>query len=179
MFKKRLLAIVAIAFSSLSAQAGNLYLGPTLSIVDNTTTQSNYRGLEPKLSIGYYGWAEDMYVAAEAFVVPATATIADNYTSSLSQSVKTNTSWGASILPGVELIDCVVAYARAGIVYSKFPGPNSWRMGGQFGAGLQLEVSRYWDVRAEYIFTAFRSMGSIGTPKTDQAGIGFMYKVLS
>jgi len=182
MLKK--LSIIAASSAlccAMSAHAGMLYLGPGVSVVDAIVPQSNYRGLQPVVFVGYSDWLQDMFLAGEVFAVPASITLEDNYEPSLSnsKSVKPNTSYGASILPGGTVMDCVLAFARFGVIYSKFTGPNSWRMGGQVGAGIQLDVSRYWDVRVEYDYSFYRSMTSIGTPRTDQAGISLIYKVLN
>lgn len=175
---KRLLTLCALASVCSSAVfAGNLYLGPSLFVQDNTDPTSNYRGVHPRLSVGYADTYEGFHWAGEVFAVPFSATLADNHSNGAT-SARSTRSYGASFLPGMMMTDSILAYLRAGVVSTQFSGPNTSRAGGQIGLGLQTCLSTYWDFRAEYIYTAYKTVPIIGAVKSDQVGIGLVYKVL-
>ncbi len=178
--KKHILkAFSLFILSASTVYAGNLYLGPALFLQDNTTTYSNYRGLHPRLSVGYAEMFEDFYLAIEGFGVPVTGTITDNHNNGLSASARSTRSFGGSILPGALITENVLAYARIGVVNTLFPSPNTSRAGGQVGLGLQSSLTTHWDMRVEYIFTAYKTVPTLGSVKSDQVGVGLVYKVLS
>lgn len=177
--KKRISWILAAAlFSCHAAQAGNIYLGPEVFVQANTTPSSNYRGLFPRLSVGYAQlFDKDFYLALEAFGVPTMATLADNHNNG-AVSARSTRSIGASIIPGGMLTENVLAFARVGVLNTQFTAPNSARWGGQIGVGLQTSLTPYWDLRAEYIYSAYKTVPTLGAVKSDQMGVGLIYKVI-
>lgn len=177
MFKKILVAALA-AIGVSSAFAGNLYLGPTFLLQDNTTQTSNYRGFSPRLSIGYADMIEDFNLAAEIFMIPFSATIADNHSNG-AVSTRSTRSYGISVLPGMMVTQSVLGFLRLGALSTQFPSPNTSRTGGQVGVGLQTCLTPYWDLRVEYDYTAYKTVPTLGSVKSGQAGIGFIYKVLN
>lgn len=178
--KKNLTKILTAALITMgsAAYAGNIYMGPALFLQDNTTNSSNYRGLHPRLSVGYAEMYQDIYLAGELFGVPASATLADNNNNGAAASARSTRSFGASILPGGMLTENVLAFARLGIINTLFPSPNTSRTGAQVGAGLQTCLTSHWDLRVEYIFTAYKTVPTLGSVKADQVGLGLVYKVL-
>jgi opacity protein-like surface antigen len=176
--KKHLIIIVSgiLLVATSLARAGNVYLGPAFFLQDNTTHTSNYRGLHPRISVGYAQMLEDFYLAGEVFGVPATATLADNHNNSA--SVRSSRTVGASILPGAMVTENVLGYARLGVVNTQFPSPNTSRAGAQVGVGLQTCLTPHWDLRLEYSYTAYKTVPTLGAVKSDQVGLGFVYKVL-
>lgn len=180
MLKRRLIISSLIAMSiSATGHAGNIFFSPTLFVQDNTSPSSNYRGLQPRLSAGYAQMVDDFYMAGEVFVVPATATIVDNRSETTGASSRTTRSYGISVLPGGLITEHILGYARVGVLSTQFPGPNTSRAGAQFGLGLQTCLTPYWDLRAEYDYTVYKTAPTIGAVKSDQVGIGLVYKVLS
>lgn len=177
MFKKWMKTCVVLAASAaVNGYAGNLYLDPMLFVQDNIASNSNYRGLHPRMSVGYADSYEDFYLSGEIFAVPFSATLQDH--KSGSDSARTTRTYGASLLPGMMITQHVLGYVRLGVVTSVFSGPNTSRAGGQMGLGLQTCLTPYWDLRAEYNYTTYRSAPDIGAIKSDQMGVGFVYKVI-
>lgn len=175
---KRRTIIASLIAATLSANmyAANLYLGPTLFVITNTSTTSNYRGLQPRMSLGYAQMIDDFYMAGEIFATPATATLTDNHPDG-EVSVRSTRSFGVSLLPGGMITEHVLAFARIGVLSTQFPSPNSSRTAGQVGVGLQTSLTPYWDLRAEYDYIAYKTGTGIGSVKSDQVGVGLVYKV--
>jgi opacity protein-like surface antigen len=157
--------------------AGNIYFGPSVFVQDNTTPTSNYRGLHPRMSVGYAEMMGDFYLAGEVFGVPATATMADNHSNG-AVSARSTRSVGASIMPGGMITENVMGYARVGVVNTLYPSPNTSRAGGQIGFGLQTCLTSYWDMRVEYLYSAYKTVPTLGAVKSDQFGLGLVYKVI-
>jgi hypothetical protein len=177
MFKKFMMTSVILAGSAMvNSYAGNLYLGPTLFVQDNIAGRSNYRGLHPRMSLGYADSFEDFYLSGEIFAVPFSATLQDNGNGG--DSARTTRTYGASLLPGAMITQHILGYVRLGVVTSVFSGPNTSRAGAQMGLGLQTCLTPYWDLRAEYNYTTYRSAPDIGAIKSDQMGVGLIYKVI-
>lgn len=156
--------------------AGSLYFGPSLYMEKTTSDSDNLRGLFPHLSAGYWDVYDCFYLAGELFVIPYTLSLYES-NSERDQSARTTYAWGLSFLPGLLLTEKVVAYLRLGYVATHFWGPNTNKSGGQFGAGLQSDLSKNWSIRAEYVYTAYANVSTWGSPKTDQYGIGLIYKL--
>lgn len=172
MFKKLLVASAILAASSSVALAGAApYIGGSLGVQANTSTDANARVL-PVTVFGGYGATvgQNIYLAGEIFGLPGSSSLNSN-------GLRTTYGYGASIIPGVMLSDHTMAYARGGVVRSQFTTANKIVTGGQLGLGLQTNVAQNWDLRGEYIYTAYRSVSSdIGKPRGDQVNFGLMYK---
>lgn len=177
--KKYLLIISTLStfFLSTLAVAGNMYLGPTLFVVDNQASNSSFRGVYPRLMFGYSDVFEDLYIAAEAFVVGSTFTLDDN-TPNSHYSTKTTQSYGLAIIPGFSINNTTMGFFRLGVITSKFSGPSVYGSGVQWGAGIETVLTPYWDVRAEYNYTTYRTVSNLGAVKSDQVGLGLVYKVI-
>ena len=68
-----------------------------------------------------------------------------------------------------------MAYARVGLIWSHFEGPDQTKRGFQAGGGLQLTLTDVWHVRGEYVNTAYSTLGDVGTPRTGEYAIGITY----
>lgn len=185
MLKKVLLAS-AIALTASSAAVANTapYVGASIGIVNNTAnvkyngtndTVGAYRGVPFNLFAGYGGVInQSFYLAGELFGTVGTANISNNST------LKTSYGLGAAIIPGVMLSDHTLAYARAGVVRSRFSDADMSRTGGQFGLGMQTALTQNVDLRGEYDFVAYQSkntdFGSVA-PRQDQFSVGLVYKL--
>lgn len=170
-----LLAMVCAMACSSTVLAGGPYMGPALVLQDLVTNDANYRGVQPRLSIGYDGLYDCLYWAGEVFVTPTTLTMSDNHPLS-ANSLKISHDFGISFLPGLFISEDIIAYLRLGIVRSKFKDLNSWQTAGQGGVGVQAILSTAWSLRGEYIYTSYGSINNLGTPQSDQYGIGLIYK---
>lgn len=177
MFKKVLLAAATsvILISSTHALAGSFYAGPSISILDSITNSSGYRGVAPRLTLGYGDLGDGAYFAGEFFVIPTTAPITDTHFPG-TQSAKMSTQFGASFIPGVVIGPQTLGFFRIGVITSKFTGPGAYKTGGQLGLGLMTAVSPEWDVRGEYNYSVYGGVGGIGSPKVDEFMLTFLYR---
>ncbi len=178
MLKKILLAAIATTTFSLSAVAlaNSFYVGPTIMIQDSMTNSSAYRGVNPKMTFGYGGVGDEAYFGGEIFAIPGSASLTDTHLPG-AESAKMSRSFGASIIPGMAIAAQTVGFARLGFITTKFTGPNIYKTGGQIGLGMQTAVSPNWDVRGEYDYTVYGSVGQIGSPKVDEYSLGFLYRL--
>lgn len=173
----RIITAFFLLLISTLVHAGNIYMGPSLFVVDNQGN-SSFRGFFPRLSFGYsFDFLDDMYLGAELFAVAATGTLDDNYSPPY-QSAKSDRSYGVSVMPGFSINDRTMGYFRFGLLTSNFPGPNVYRSAAQWGVGLQTMLTANWDVRAEYNYVTYRTVANLGSIKSDQVGVGLVYKVL-
>jgi len=78
------------------------------------------------------------------------------------------------------LSDHTMAYARLGVVRTRFSDTSSTQTGGQFGVGMQTTVTQNVDLRGEYVYTAYssfnNSISSISSPRSDAFNLGLIYK---
>jgi opacity protein-like surface antigen len=175
MKKTATMCSILAACITTSAFAGDFYLGPTLLVQKISASHSSFSGAHPRFSVGYGGLLDNYYLAGELFAIPATATFS-NKVNNGGISAKVTRSFGVSILPGLVLNRLLIGYLRFGVVTSKFTSPNTMKMGGQAGVGLQTGFNEHWDLRGEYIYTAYKSIAKLGTPKSYEIGIGVIYR---
>ncbi len=173
---KKLLATLLLALFSLNGFAGSLYFGSSLYLQATTSQEDNFRATFLQFAAGYWDAFDCFYLAGEVFIVPFTLGISETNTFR-PESASTTYQYGLSLLPGLLLTESVVAYLRAGYVATRFWGLDATKSGGQFGVGLQSDITHNWSLRGEYTFTAYSGVSAIGSPRTDQFGIGFIYKL--
>lgn len=189
MLKKIILAsAIAAATTGIAVANTAPYVGASVGIINNTAdvkangsnfTGGAYRGVPFNLFAGYGGViSQSFYLAGELFGTVGTANISDN------TQLKTSYGLGASVIPGIMLSDHTLAYARAGILRSRFPNGNgNTQTGGQFGLGMQTSLTQNVDLRGEYDFAAYQSKNyNLGTttasvaPRSDAFSVGLVYK---
>jgi opacity protein-like surface antigen len=190
MLKKILIASsILVVTTGIAAANPAPYVGASLGITANTSSStaygthdgailsapSNFRGVPFSIFAGYGGVInENYYLAGELTGTVVAADISNN------NGLKTNYGYGASILPGVMLSDHTLAFARAGVVRTRFSNADTTQTGGQFGLGLQTTLTQNVDVRGEYDYTAYsslnNSMGRISSPRSDAATVALIYK---
>lgn len=177
MLKKIALATAMTALTISTAHAGALYAGPSLDLINNTSPNGNYRGIQPTLHIGYSDMMSTCgYIAGEIFGTPGGFQLSDNTPGT--DNLKSTYNFGASFIPGYLITDNVVGFLRLGVVTTNFTGASSMRTGGQAGAGLQTALTKEWRLYMEYDFTAYQSGSNIGSVKTDQVMLGVNYQFL-
>jgi opacity protein-like surface antigen len=155
---------------------GRAYVGPSLFVQQVSANESSYRGLHPRFSLGYADWSNKYYLAAELFLVPASLTLSDIRNNGGSgTSTKISSSFGASLLPGTLIYKKILGYLRFGLISSYFRSPGSSKMGGQLGFGIQTRLTSEWALRGEYLYTAYNSVSQIGTPNSNELGLGLIY----
>lgn len=191
MFKKIILitAMTTLTTNVALANYSAPYLGASFGITNTTSNVKistpndfaggSYRGVPFNLFVGYGGVLDqNFYLAGEVFGTVGTANLTDY------KGLKTSYGYGASILPGIMLSDHTIAYARLGVVRSRFSKQNVTRTGGQAGLGLQTCLTQNIDIRGEYDYVAYKSVdGSFLnrnswslTPRSDQVTLGVVYK---
>ncbi len=182
---KKLMAVsvmsVCVAGSALAASGP--YLGASLGITANTAndnTFGSYRGAPFSLFAGFGGNIKDFYIGGEL-----TGTLA---TGELSRhgAVRTSYGYGLSAIPGFMLGKDTFAFGRLGVVRTRFPqirvpsGTTSqMQTGGQFGLGLQTNLTQNIDLRGEYDFIAYSKIKSgnySASPRSDVATASLIYK---
>jgi opacity protein-like surface antigen len=182
MLKKILFTSVAMIVTSHVAMAAPApYIGAGLGITANTSNNSDskfssYRGMPFNIFAGYGGIVnQNLYLAGELNGTLLTGELSNGG----SNSLKTSYGYSASIIPGIMLSDHTMAYARAGVVRSRFPNSHTMSTGGQAGLGLQTTLTQNIDLRGEYDLTAYRSINhhNMSTaPRSDGFNLGLVYK---
>ncbi|HVY53404.1 MAG TPA: porin family protein [Gammaproteobacteria bacterium] len=137
------------------------------------------KSLEGTLFAGYSVMSWNLYLAAEIFAQNAASL--QNYSKSINNNgnpvgLRTTWGYGLSLLPGYVIADGVLAYLRSGVVHTHFQDAAKAATGGQVGLGLQAAVTENWNIRAEYIYSFYQSITYLGNPRSDQFGIGLLYK---
>jgi opacity protein-like surface antigen len=175
MLNKIMMASLLFISNVSMAVAASFYAGPMLIYDGITAGNVSYQGLSPKLALGYGGTLKEspLYIAAELNAIPRSITLHNHRSGTV--GLKPAYSVGASLLPGLYLDDVILAYLRLGVLYTRFDNLSVTRAGAQAGVGLQTHLSGPWDVRAEYVYTRYGSITGIGSPKTDQFGLGLIY----
>lgn len=174
---KKLLWIMILLFlvPINQALANSPYFGLNLHIEDLTTSDNNFRGLRPRLALGYSTIEDSYYWGAELFASPTVYTLTNSHNAG-ANSLRTSQEYGFSVLPGLLLSEGLVGYLRLGVVTTRFRAPSTTKLGGQLGVGLQSSFSSAWSLRGEYIYSAYSNVDSIGSPESDQFAIGLIYQ---
>lgn len=182
MLKKIILGSVMLATTTGIALANPApYIGAGLGIIANTTNNGmygSYRGVPFNVFAGYGGLLTDsFYLAGELDGTLTSGVIADN------GAIKSTYGYGLSVLPGVMLNDRTLAFARLGVVRTRFSDISTTQTGGQLGFGLQTSLTQSIDLRGEYDFTAYRSVSTTfygfrfsAKPRQDAFNLSLVYK---
>lgn len=178
MFKKIKLAALATTILSLStsALASGFYAGPSIAIQDVITSSSGYRSLTPKITLGYDVLGDGSYFSAEIFGIPGSFSLTDTHLPGTA-SAKMSRGFGLSFIPGMVIGPQTVGFFRIGLVTTFFTSPGSYKTGAQLGLGLMTSVSPNWDVRGEYDYSMYGTVGSVGAPKVDEFALAFLYRL--
>jgi opacity protein-like surface antigen len=201
MFKKLLVA-TAILTSSSVAFAGVPYIGASIGVnntqynakVDDVGTTLNLGGRNPNFNIfGGYGAVvnQNIYVGGEVFANTTTGDT-EAYTSGSGATTlkyETRYTYGVSLIPGLMLSEHTMAYGRLGVVRGNFnvkattpvasSNDDDSVAGAQAGVGIQTNLIHNVDLRAEYVYSDYRSFteNNVKTsPTSDQFNLGLVYK---
>lgn len=174
MKKKALLLSLLTGMMSVNASAYiSTYVGGSVGIEDVAASTSLYRAWTPALFFGYSGsYEKDFYLAAELAAM-FTATLTNNYVNR-DDSLRMTPVLSLSVLPGMKLVPGAIGFIRLGLAEAYVPAPGTWRTGGIFGVGLDVDFTPCWSVRSEYDYSVYRSIG-IGTPRTDMFLVSLKY----
>ncbi len=180
MLKKILLAsamLVSTTGIAMADQALAPYVGVSTGINVMTADKAGlngYRGVPFNAFVGYGGTIEqNLYLAGELTGTVATGQISDT------NQLKTTYGYGASILPGFMLSDHTLAFARLGLLRTRFSQIDSTKTGAQIGLGLQTSLTQNLDLRGEYDFAGYKHINYSGTtasPISDLFTLGVVYK---
>lgn len=179
MLKKILLVSAVLASTTTIAMASGLapYVGASTGVNVMSADKvgvTAYRGVPLNVFAGYGGTInENFYLAGEVTGTLATGQITNN------NQLKTTYGYGASVLPGVMLSDHTLAFARAGLLKSRFSKVNSTKSGAELGVGMQTSLTQNVDLRGEYDFVAYNHLNYNGdtiSPRADQFNVGVVYK---
>lgn len=184
---KKFVAVSAILAATTGTALANPapYVGISTGVLLNTLHANKpqlnigtYRGVPINLIAGYGGVVSDsFYLAGELTGTITSASLSDDH------GLKSSYGLGASILPGIMINDQTLAFARIGIVDTKFPtSKGDKRVGGQFGVGLQTKLTEKVALRGEYDYVAYKAKTvrsnnqgfSVG-PRSDQFTVGLIY----
>lgn len=194
---KKILLVSAITSVTTGVALANPapYVGASVGLTNNFAntkvanqngTFGSYRGVPFSVFAGYGGVVcQNFYLAGELTGTFATADLSDN------KFFKTSYGFGASVLPGVMLSDHTLAYARLGAVrthFGEYKDHGDNKTGGQFGLGLQTNLTQNLDLRGEYDYVAYKSITTTVdsgplkgkkftlSPRADQVSLSLVYK---
>lgn len=175
MFKKLFVVTVLMSVMNVASANSYPYIGASTGLVNNSGAQwphtGDFRGIPVNVFLGFANLtAQGMYLAGELTGTLGTGEATSNL------GVKSSYGYGASILPGVLLSEHTLAFARAGVVRSRFSSASSMSTGGQLGVGLQTSLTQSLDVRGEYDYTSYSSVSKVGSPRQDAFMAGLVYK---
>lgn len=180
MFKKSRL-VTALFLVMTSYAYASPYMGLSVGVGVNTSddtgiwgeTAANYRGMPLTVSGGYgLDIGGPFYLAGELFVTPVTGEL----TSSHGNTLKTTYGYGLAFIPGVQLSEHTMGYARMGLLRTYYESQNTSVNGAQFGLGVQTSVTQNWDIRGEYSVTAYDNFKNISSLRSDQFNLGVIYR---
>jgi hypothetical protein len=175
---KKVLALLAV-FSVIAPQyaSASFYIAPTLAYQDLSNDDLDFRGIKPSLYFGYGDWfREYLYVAGEIFISSRAYKLKDDDIVDGKRLVM-GESYGFSILPTTALDSNLMAYLRLGYVRANFSGVNSKVGAYQLGIGAEMPIYNCWSLRAEYIYTPYRSVTDLGTIKSHEISLGAVYRL--
>lgn len=168
MLKKVLLISAIVATASNAAIAGNPYIGGSLGVTDFGVYNSGkvQAGAIGKLFSGYgstFGVSKNIYLGGELNLDLAHYPYYSGATYGL----------GASFIPGVMVTKDTMIYGRLGIEANRNNYSSTTYLGNQLGLGLQKNLTKNWDIRAEYT----RLSNVNGRASGDsQINLGLVYK---
>jgi opacity protein-like surface antigen len=202
MLKKILATSAVLAVSSSVAMADGAYLGANLGYESGTWNLKNSAGSSTPFNasgvntglFGGYGKAVNQiyYLGGEAFLDWSTTQSATkNIANGVTGKLRTTYGYGLSFIPGIKVATDTLAYARVGIVRTRFeltqdPAPTTNSKfttgntvtGGQLGLGVLTHLTTNVDLRGEYVYTSYRSFDAYGSkisPNNSMLNVGMVY----
>ncbi len=165
-----------VTYTNLSyASNSSIYLYPNVLLQSITSDDSSYRGISPKLALGYGTiLGQSYFLAGEVSATVGTVELSNN-TDTTGTSVRVNRSYDFSFLPGMLFSENTLGFIRLGVVSSNFSAPNDTVSGGEIGVGLQFAILNCWYIRGEYYYTTYSATKDVGTPVSDTFALGAVY----
>jgi opacity protein-like surface antigen len=151
------------------------YVGSSLGLKTNyTSNPAIYKGANAQLFLGV-AWVSPAFYFGTEVGAGIDAEI-QNYKNADYPGLRDSWNLQLGVLPGFIVADSILTYVRLGLVRTHFSDVATSVTGGQVGAGLQAAVARHWDLRGEYVYSFYETLGSLGTPRSDQFTLGLIYK---
>ena len=173
MIRKMLIAALPFILSQaiFADCQGIPYAGFGGGMRDNIKNTKSSRGIDGNVFAGYGAMFNPaVMIGGEVFFTPGNMPVNNN-------GLRTTYGVGLSFLSGLLISDHTLAFMRVGFVNSHFT-TGIKKSGGQLGLGLQTGLTQNWDLRAEYIYSAYGALKGIGAPKSDQAMMSLVYKFI-
>ncbi len=193
MLKKISMAVVCLTLSGGLVYASP-YIGLSSGVIVNTSDDvgiygneaANYRAVPVTVFAGYgFDLRGFFYLGGELFFTP---TMGELTSSMFGNYLKTTYDYGLSFIPGIQVSEHTLAYARLGWTGARFKHQDSNANGPQFGLGLQTSMTQNWDLRAEYSIATFDIDKATNrwhpfsihdaTVRSDQFNIGVVYRFI-
>lgn len=165
------------------------FYGPYVGInignrVNYTGAPAVYNGIQGDMLLGYSFINPYGLLGLEAFA--GNSAKVKDYLSPDGISIRSSWSGGISAILGMMIADNLIAYIRGGWVRTHFRANNpddacqcndgANRSGWQVGLGGQSNIIDSFDIRGEYIYSQYQKISYIGTPRSHQFNIGFIYR---
>lgn len=166
--------LIASAIAVVSVNVAFAYAAPYVGAGLGVQTAGGYNGAMANVFAGYgstMGPCNNYYLGGEVFADVGSVPLSHNYFR------RTSAGLGASILPGVYLNPCTMAYARVGVEAMRYSHSNATRTGGQIGLGLQTSLNKNWDVRGEYDYTGMGIVRDFTKVSNNRFNVGLVYKI--
>lgn len=176
MLKKfvKLLALGTLASAPFTAAHAGLYLGFALPYQNISSGEANTEGFNPRLTFGYGSLlSEWFYLSGEVFAGPF---FLQTYNNADTQGdLRVNYSYGASLLPGVNIDGALVVYLRLGAIGTKFKQTGSNKVTWQGGFGVEDRFSPEWSIRGEFDRTSYGTVDNFNSVTSSEYAIAINY----
>lgn len=161
------------------AYAGQFYMGPSLVLLVNSISDTDYAGVGPKMTLGYKTFLTPQFLLSYELYGQFNSL---SITPDENNFLKISRSFGLSVLPGYQFNNSTFVYGRLGAVLTQF-NSTPYTQGAQIGLGLQKKLTDHWDIRSEYSYTTYNSVNrndndefdnTLNSPHTNAFSIGFI-----
>lgn len=163
--------------------------GPYIGInignrINYTGAPAVYNGIQGDMLLGYSFINSYGLLGLELFA--GNSAEVKDYLSPDGISIRSTWSGGISAILGMMIADNLLGYVRGGWVRTHFRANNpddpcdcddgANRSGWQIGLGGQANIIDSFDIRGEYIYSQYHKISYVGTPRSHQFNIGFIYR---
>ncbi len=176
MLKKfaKLLLLGTLVSAPLTAAYASLYIGAALPYQNISSGEANTEGFNPRLTFGYGALLSDwFYLSGELFAGPFFLQTYNN--PDPSGDLRVTYSYGASLLPGVNIDGALVLFLRLGAIGTRFKQNGSNKITWQGGFGLEDRFTPEWSVRGEFDRTSYGTVGGFNSVTSSEYAIAFNY----
>lgn len=176
MLKKltKLVMLGTIISAPLTAAHAAFYVGITAPYQVFSSGHASAQGFNPRLDFGYGALLTDwFYLSGEVFAGPFFLQTYNNPESI--GTVRVTYSYGASLLPGVNIDGALVIYLRLGAIGTRFKQSSSNKVTWQGGIGVEDRFTPEWSIRLEFDRQSYGRVGNFNSVTTNEYTVGFNY----